>query len=230
MLEASVTLGILLLVALARGGEQSKSGSASEPAVKEPALRRELLEMQELDQKVRAAMLKELGEKGLSPLNAETITDPALLKFYQETVKKAGDVDRKHQARLKEIIVKYGWPGLNMVGKDASQSAWLIAQHADMDPALQKKCLELMKAAPKGEVDPSNVAYLTDRVLIGEKKKQLYGTQLVGKNGVLEPQPIEDEANVDKRRAEVGLPPLADYLKIAQAEYEKLSGKPQEKK
>jgi hypothetical protein len=28
------------------------------------------------------------------------------------------------------------------------------------------------------------------------------------------PQPIEDEAHVDARRAELGMPPLADYLKL----------------
>jgi hypothetical protein len=31
---------------------------------------------------------------------------------------------------------------------------------------------------------------------------------------------------VDKRRAAVGLPPLAEYLKTAQEHYEKAAGKP----
>jgi hypothetical protein len=34
--------------------------------------------------------------------------------------------------------------------------------------------------------------------------------------GKLQPHPIDDEANVDKRRQEVGLSPLADYLKLSQ--------------
>jgi Family of unknown function (DUF6624) len=56
---------------------------------------------------------------------------------------------------------------------------------------------------------------MTDRLLIlREKKKQLYGTQLVSKDGKLAPEPIEDEANVDKRRKELGMPPLANYLKM----------------
>jgi hypothetical protein len=37
---------------------------------------------------------------------------------------------------------------------------------------------------------------------------------------VLGLQPIEDEANVDQRRAEVGLGPLADYLKGMRAMYQ----------
>ena len=31
--------------------------------------------------------------------------------------------------------------------------------------------------------------------------------------------PLEDEANVDTRRAEVGLPPLAEYVKQLEAVY-----------
>jgi hypothetical protein len=34
--------------------------------------------------------------------------------------------------------------------------------------------------------------------------------------GKAEPAPIEDEANVDRRRKEVGLPPLAEYLRSFQ--------------
>jgi hypothetical protein len=41
----------------------------------------------------------------------------------------------------------------------------------------------------------------------------------------LHPQPIEDEANVDRRRKAVGLPPLADYLRFAEGAL-KQSGKP----
>ena len=64
---------------------------------------------------------------------------------------------------------------------------------------------------------------LLDRVLVGEGKPQVYGTQgkrfedWKGKEPELEP--IEDEANVDKRRAEVGLPPLAEYVKFLKQMY-----------
>jgi hypothetical protein len=60
---------------------------------------------------------------------------------------------------------------------------------------------------------------LTDRVLVGEGKKQLYGTQLSTKDGKLTPQPIEDETNVDVRRKEAGLQPLAEYIKFVEGMY-----------
>ena len=59
------------------------------------------------------------------------------------------------------------------------------------------------------------MALMTDRVRdLKDKKKQLYGTQLEPKDGKLVPKPIEDEANVDARRKELGMPPLAEYLKF----------------
>jgi hypothetical protein len=215
--------GVLALLA----AEPPSPESPKEEQVKDPALRKELLAMMEEDQRVRNAVLKEMGEKGLSSLDTKPVTDPARLKVLLDISKKMEAVDTKDRKRLQEIIDKHGWPGKALVGKEAAHAAWLIAQHADADLAFQKRCLKLMEAAPRGDVEPRDLAYLTDRVLVAEKKKQRYGTQLLGQGGKFRPQPIEDEANVDRRRAEVGLPPLAEYLKGAQEFYEKAEGKPQ---
>jgi hypothetical protein len=53
-----------------------------------------------------------------------------------------------------------------------------------------------------------------------EGKKQIYGSQLqTNAQGQLEFYPIEDEANMDKRRQSVGLEPLAEYAKHFGLEY-----------
>ncbi len=77
-----------------------------------------------------------------------------------------------------------------------------------------------MAALPKNEISQNHFAYLTDRVLLAEGKKQLYGTQFDWVDGKLLPQPLEDEANVDKRRAEAGMSPLAQYAKEMEELYE----------
>jgi hypothetical protein len=217
----------LLLASSVQGQDVDKKAQDSGPPVKEPALRLELLAIEKLDQEIRFALFKRLGEKGISLGEVNSVTDPALLKIVLEETGKMAAVDKKNRVRLKEIVDKHGWPGTSLVGRDAAHAAWLVAQHADADLAFQKDCLDLMKAAPKGEVEPTHVAYLTDRVLVAEKKKQIYGTQL---DGNFVPRPIEDEANVDRRRAEVGMTPLAEYLKFAKAANDKLSGKQSEKK
>ena len=55
------------------------------------------------------------------------------------------------------------------------------------------------------EVNNRNYAYLTDRVLVAEKKPQLYGTQFNTKDGELIPFPIEDEANKESLNIETSL-------------------------
>lgn len=61
-------------------------------------------------------------------------------------------------------------------------------------------------------VFPTFVAYLTDRLRIKEEKPPLYGTQTTYTDGKPVPYLIEDEANVDKRRAELGLPALVALI------------------
>ena len=60
---------------------------------------------------------------------------------------------------------------------------------------------------------------LEDRILTRGGMKQRYGTQVTaGADGVPRVDPIEDPANVDERRASVGLPPMQDYLKLLEAQ------------
>lgn len=76
-----------------------------------------------------------------------------------------------------------------------------------------------MVKLPPDQVSQKNVAYLTDRVLLAEGKKQIYGTQFSLVDGAWQVRPLEDEANVDKRRAEIGLSTMAEYVKVLKAEY-----------
>ncbi len=135
----------------------------------------------------------------------------------KELIEKMNIVDEKNLKRVVEIIEEYGWPGISLVGEKGNISVWLVIQHGDRHPDIQKKYLPLLiESAEKGESRKSDVAYLSDRVRVNHGEKQIYGSQMIlnEKTGKYEPKPIEDEENVDKRRAEVGLPPLADYLKL----------------
>ncbi len=122
-----------------------------------------------------------------------------------------GDVARTE--RLKEILAEHGWPTYDLVGEDGEDAAWAIAQHSDQDPAFQAEALELLRVAVEaGQASPGNLAYLTDRVAVGAGEPQTYGTQVgCGPNGPAPATPIADEGAVDQRRADVGLPPMANY-------------------
>ena len=89
-----------------------------------------------------------------------------------------------------------------------------------MDRKFQNRCLELMTAMGPDEVNMANVAYLTDRVLVGQGKLQRYGTQFGMSDGELKMQECEDPDNLDKRRKEVGLGTIAEYKEVMQQAYE----------
>jgi hypothetical protein len=114
---------------------------------------------------------------------------------------------------LRQVITGVGWPGKSLVGEDGAHAAWLLAQHADRDPAFQRRCLDLLTAAAeRGEATIVQQAYLTDRVLVHEGKPQEYGTQAIARDGRFEPRKLRDPGHVDQRRASVGLGSLAGYL------------------
>jgi len=162
-------------------------------SLKRPELREELLKRMKEDQRIRMT------------------AKPDMAEWYK--------IDADNTAYMKTVIEIHGWPGKSMVGDDGALAAFLMIQHADADAAFQKKCLEILtKAVEKKEATASHMAYLTDRVLVAEGKPQRYGTQFLdtrflGPKGELKPQPIEDESNVDARRKEVGLPPMAEYIR-----------------
>jgi hypothetical protein len=110
---------------------------------------------------------------------------------------------------LKKIIEKEGWLMEEKVGKGGENCAWLIVQHCDFDLPFQKKCLKLIESLPLTTERKGYIAYLTDRILVNEGKKQVYGTQF--RNG--EPCLIDDADKLDERRKGLGLDDFDDYYK-----------------
>jgi|SRR5215216_1375397 len=124
--------------------------------------------------------------------------------------------------RLWEVLDDYEcWPGWRLVGRDGAEAAWLVAQWAIDDVGLQRRCLEMLELAVAcNDADPVHLAYLTDRVRMHDGRDQLYGSQFVlGEDGELRPWPVDDVAAVDRRRARLGLPPLAIHASSMSAEW-----------
>lgn len=131
-------------------------------------------------------------------------------------LKKMKQIDQKNTKEMKKIIKEYGWPVISLVGKRASAGAWLLVQHADRNLEFQKMCLNLIKKAAGGNnVSKWQIAYLTDRILMNQKKKQVYGTQIRfnKETGIVTPYPIKNPKKVNKLRMSFELEPLEKYIK-----------------
>ncbi len=123
-----------------------------------------------------------------------------------------GKVDADNTGWLVELVTTQGWPRLSEVGEEAATNAWLLAQHADMQPEQQRMFHRLMAAAVEvGEAEAKYFAYLEDRVRVNSGRPQLYGTQFVDNGQGLGPRPIEDRDGLAARRAAAGMEPFEEY-------------------
>lgn len=124
-------------------------------------------------------------------------------------------IDKINIIKVKSIIRNYNWPFDTFITKESSKVIFLVIQHSTLD--IQKENLELVKqAVTRDKLSLSNIALLVDRIAIQEGNLQIYGTQVnqdlnSSKWSVF---PIKDVDSLDKRRKIMGLPPIAEYLKL----------------
>lgn len=166
-------------------------------------LQKELIEMEIEDQHIR----NKIGEAGWQN------PPKALLEQMMK-------IDESNTGKLKAIIKKHHWVTRDLVGVKGVGAAFLVIQHSP-DVAFKVKMLPYLKQSYlNGEgISGQQVALLTDRALIAQGKKQIYGTQADVSEGKVVFSPIEDETNVDKRREEMNMPSLDFYLKIMEKMY-----------
>ena len=163
------------------------------PAVSNPALRAELLD------RVKQADI--LVERLLKCVSEFWECDAPM-----DRVKKTFDDNAE---RLKAIVKQYGWPGNDLVGQDGTSAAIQIFVNAEL--TLKKEMWPSVEDAyHAGKASGPDYAVLLDNIRVAEGRPQVYGTYSEVAGRVYS---IEDEANVNRRRAEVGLPPLAKYPK-----------------
>jgi hypothetical protein len=134
-------------------------------------------------------------------------------KEMQDHWKIINEKDSINLIKVCKILDERGWVGPDVVGRQGSSAIFLVIQHSELP--IQEKYLPMMREAVKNKnAQGSSLALLEDRVALRQGKRQIYGSQVgrdneSGQHYVL---PLDDPDNVDKRRAEVGLPPLADYV------------------
>ncbi|WP_396224221.1 DUF6624 domain-containing protein [Gemmatimonas sp.] len=120
---------------------------------------------------------------------------------------------------VRSAVEQHGWPVGSVRGDSALEAAWMILQHSP-DTAWQGASLrELQVLAERGDIPKPNVALLTDRVLGQRGEPQVYGSQfdLVESRAVA--APIADLANLDARRARMGLGPMREYVRKLEEVY-----------
>ncbi|MGI0105271.1 DUF6624 domain-containing protein [Salinimicrobium sp. WS361] len=121
--------------------------------------------------------------------------------------------DSVNLLKVEKILNEHGWLGPDLIGRDGNSALFLVIQHADLQT--QEKYIPLLQeAVKKGNAAPRDLALMEDRVALRQGKKQIYGSQISRdpETGKYYVSPLQDSDSVDRRRAEVGLQPLQDYV------------------
>jgi len=159
-----------------------------------------------------AKLIIELNDADLS-FREKLIKEKKLSEGYNEQME---TLHIKNAEKLNEIIDEIGFPTIEKVGFDASESAWLIIQHSISKPDIMKKCLKLLENVVfENKAYEKNLARLTDRINVLEEKPQLYGTQFDwDEHGELSPNVCDDFTKVNFRRLKIGLNTIEEQTKI----------------
>ena len=129
-------------------------------------------------------------------------------KPKQSDKEKLNKLYAENSDKLCQILKTYGWPTTALVDRVGVSAAFYLLNNAGTFE-LQRDLLPVIVAVIKK--DPSQrpeFAALFDRLRITAGMKQLFGTHAVTMSGFLVLYPIEDEAKVDARRAEFGMPKM----------------------
>jgi tetratricopeptide (TPR) repeat protein len=186
----------LSIVAAVRSTRKKIDASIDRP------LRAELRVILDEDQKYRLQL--EEAQK-LSGPESKAVSD--LWKLIAEK-------DDVNLVKVRAILDTRGWLGPDIIGNDGSSTLFLVIQHADLKT--QQHYLPMMRAAAQlKKARPDDLALLEDRVALGECRHQIYGSQITfnPRTNKYQILPLADPDHVDERRASVGLPPLAEYVK-----------------
>lgn len=188
------------------------AASAAAQDVAEPALQAELAERLAADQDVRMRLI------ATGAFNGDGLSNPtpevsALLVEMMTT-------DADNLAFVEALVAEHGWPTPALVGTDGVSAVWYIVQHSYLE--VQERMLPLVEAAwTAGDLPGEKYALLLDRVLVGRGERQVYGTQPdMAPDGTLSIPATTDDATLDVRRAEVGLPPIAVYMDALREMYQ----------
>ncbi len=119
-----------------------------------------------------------------------------------------------NERKVKDILDKYGWPTRNMIGERGNLAICNVIQHSDQEVRI--KYLPMMrKAVNDKKLEPRFLVRTEDRIATEKDELQIYGGQMkyYPETKSFNVWPVYDPVNIDKRRAEIGLVPIAEHLR-----------------
>ncbi len=118
-----------------------------------------------------------------------------------------------NEKKITAILDSQGWPVENIIGEQGSLTVCNVLQHSSLE--VRMKYLPMMKeAVRKGHLQPRFLVRAEDRIATDNGELQIYGGQMkyYPETKSFNVWPVFDPVNIDKRRMEIGLGPIAEHL------------------
>lgn len=166
-------------------------------------------------------VVKQLEQIVIDDQNDRSKTDEIEKKFGHKSPqidslwKVIAKKDSLNLIKVEKILSKKGWLSPKIIGYEGVQTIFLVIQHADLKT--QEKYLPMMREAnKKDEFESGSLALLEDRVANRNGKLQIYGSQIGfdDSTNLYYLLPVEDPDNLDKRRSEMNLGPINEYVSM----------------
>ena len=129
--------------------------------------------------------------------------------FWKSILKK----DSINLIKVSKILDTQGWPSKKRIGTRGTSTIFLVIQHGNQKVKLKYLSM-IQEALKKNWLPKRQYAMFYDRLLLGQGKRQVYGTQLAMSKESKKPYilPLDNARNIDKIRAEMGLNTMQENL------------------
>lgn len=130
---------------------------------------------------------------------------------YQEIYERNHAINEQ---KIKNILDTYGWPKKELIGEQGNRTICNVIQHSDNETRVTYLPM-MRKAVKERQLNPQFLVRAEDRIATEKGELQLYGGQMkyYPETKSFNVWPVFDPMNIDKRRAEIGLGPIKEYLK-----------------
>ena len=132
-------------------------------------------------------------------------------KKYQKIYEKNHVINEK---KVRSILDTFGWPSKEISGERGNLTLCNVLQHSEN--AVRIHYLPMMRQAVKDKkLEVRFLVRAEDRIATELGELQIYGGQMkyYKETKSFNVWPVFDPANIDKRRAAIGLEPIATFLK-----------------
>lgn len=116
--------------------------------------------------------------------------------------------------KIRTLLDNHGWPEPTGIGVQGNRTICNVLQHDDQET--REQYLPMMRQAVlDNKLEPAYLVRAEDRLATDRGELQIYGGQMkyYPETQSFNVWPVYDPENIDQRRAEIGLGPIAEHLK-----------------